>query len=179
MFIFTLLSHSLLHVYHNPHCKLKEPNRVTILKQILKNYTLPNYEFDLYQFGVPTHMKYIAQEIQNYSTYWGFDSFLGLPDEMESRYKNPLWEKGSFAMTSNQFDVNKEIRRLKKELNVRSTKIVAGFYNESLTSIIAAKAKPAFFVDINCDLYISTKQALYWLFKHNLVRKNTFILYDD
>tara|TARA_B100001741_G_scaffold3682_2_gene3128 strand:+ start:867 stop:1574 length:708 start_codon:yes stop_codon:yes gene_type:complete len=171
----------MLHVYHNPHCKLEEPNRVTILKQILKSRSLPSYEFDMYQFGVPTHMKYIAQEIRNYSTYWGFDSFLGLPDEMKSRYKNPLWGKGSFAMASNQFDVSNQIRQLKKELDVKSTKtrLVSGFYNESLSGKIAIKAKPAFFVDINCDLYISTKQALRWLFEHNLVRKNTLILYDD
>ena len=43
MFIFiTMFSHSMLHIYHNPHCKLEEPNRVTILKQILKNRPFPS-----------------------------------------------------------------------------------------------------------------------------------------
>ena len=48
---------------------------------------------------------------------------------------DPLWKKGSFAMASNQFDVSNQIRQLKKELDVKSTKtrLVAGFYNESLT----------------------------------------------
>ena len=56
-------------------------------------------------------------------------------------------------MASNQFDVSNQIRQLKKELDVKSTKtrLVAGFYNESLTTKIAKKTKPAFFVDINCD----------------------------
>ena len=44
---------------------------------------------------------------------------------------------------------------------------------------MATKSKPAFFIDVNCDLYISTIQALNWVFKHNLAKKGTLILYDD
>lgn len=177
----TLLSHAMLHIHHNIHCNLQEPQRVTILKQILQSRPVPTYEFDMYQFGVPTQMKYVAQLIKNYSTYWGFDSFLGLPDEVKYRYKNPLWTKGSFAMAKERIGVHNALKKLKEELDFKSTntKLVAGFYNESLTSEIALRAKPAFFVDVNCDLYVSTKQALYWLFKHNLVSKDTLILYDD
>ena len=61
------------------------------------------------------------------------------------------------------------------------TNYIQGFYNESLTSTLynSLPFKPALFIDIDCDLYISTFQALDWMFMHELARPGTLICYDD
>lgn len=171
---------SMIHVYHNKHCdSVKEPNRVTIINKILETSRLPTDSFDMYQFGVPTHMKYISKTVTNYTNYWGFDSFLGLPEEEAYRYKNPLWKKGSFFMTRKVENVIYKVKKIKREIDAKRINIVPGFYNVSLTEKLAKMANPAFFIDVNCDLYVSTKQALEWIFKYNLAKKGTLILYDD
>ena len=70
---------------------------------------------------------------------------------------------------------------MNKELdsNRTRTRLVPGFYNISLTTDRARSANPAWFIDVNCDLYVSTKQALGWIFQNNLARHGTLILYDD
>ena len=57
--------------------------------------------------------------------------------------------------------------------------LVPGFYNETLNASLAARARPAAYVDVNCDLYSSSSQALRWLFAHRLVRPHTLLMYDD
>jgi hypothetical protein len=39
--------------------------------------------------------------------------------------------------------------------------------------------RPALYVDIDCDLYVSTYQALDWLFSSKLIVPGTLIGYDD
>ena len=39
--------------------------------------------------------------------------------------------------------------------------------------------RPALYVDIDVDIYISSYQALDWLCKHKLIRRGTIIGYDD
>ena len=49
------------------------------------------------------------------------------------------------------------LRGFKSEHRVR---LVSGFYNESLTSRLARQALPARYVEFDCDLMLSTFQAL-------------------
>lgn len=60
-------------------------------------------------------------------------------------------------------------------------KFVPGFYNESLVPglITSLGLRPAMYVDIDCDLYISTYQALDFMFAHKLAVVGTLIGYDD
>ena len=74
-------------------------------EQIIINYIHNENKFipviyDNYQFGVPTKMSKLSKIISNYTTYWGFDSFLGLPDEKKGIYVNPFWTKGKFALAN-------------------------------------------------------------------------------
>ena len=41
-------------------------------------------------------------------------------------------------------------------------RFVGGFYNETLTPQLAQQALPARYVDIDCDLYVSTVSVLRW-----------------
>eukprot|EP00747_Dinoflagellata_sp_TGD_P108676 gnl/TRDRNA2_/TRDRNA2_170484_c4_seq2.p1 gnl/TRDRNA2_/TRDRNA2_170484_c4~~gnl/TRDRNA2_/TRDRNA2_170484_c4_seq2.p1 ORF type:complete len:228 (-),score=23.38 gnl/TRDRNA2_/TRDRNA2_170484_c4_seq2:96-779(-) len=64
------------------------------------------------------------------------------------------------------------------------TGFVVGFYNESLTPTLASQRgmKPALYVDIDCDLYDSSWQALDWLFASGLMVQGptgTFVYFDD
>ena len=60
---------------------------------------------------------------------------------------------------------------------------VPGFYNVTLTRAFAKRAAPALFVDMDCDLYSSTYQALDWLLSHKLVSPargvHSMLSYDD
>ena len=56
-----------------------------------------------------------------------------------------------------------------------------GFYSESLTPTLVQELgmKPAAYIDIDCDLYISSKQALAYMFEQKLAVPGTLIGYDD
>ena len=77
--------------------------------------------------------------------------------------------------------VTEAVESWRAELNATENRItlVPGFYNESLTPTLARTAPVALYVDINCDLYISTYQALDWLCANRLVVPGTIIGYDD
>ena len=60
-------------------------------------------EHDLYQFGVPTEMNSTVAELErlgmaSYQHYYGFDSFIGLPDEAHGVQLPPgQWMAGQFS----------------------------------------------------------------------------------
>ena len=157
----------------------------------------PFSRFDHFQFGVPSKMQAVSQILPGYTKYWGFDSFIGLPDEQGDQQANFQWKKGKFSLAcrikgkardehgggecGGQAGRQTAIALVAKGLHARSRRmeLVSGFYNESLTEALAKRANPAWYVDVNCDLYISTEQALSWLFRHRLVRPGTLIMYDD
>lgn len=57
--------------------------------------------------------------------------------------------------------------------------LIPGFYCDSLTAELAAKMNPMVYVHVDCDIYVSTYQALDFLFKYNLVVPGTFFRHDD
>ena len=86
------------------------------------------------------------------------------------------------------------------------THFVKGYFNDSLTDELVRRRRfqPALFVDLDCDLYISTiqacdlrpcppqpppltlltmsplrSQALRWLLRHRLIVPSTIVRYDD
>ncbi|CAE7820071.1 unnamed protein product [Symbiodinium sp. CCMP2456] len=163
---------------------------------------------DLYQFGIfqATSMAGIAAEFRtfnaNYSRFWGFDSFQGLPDEGTNhraalppnfsqrqiqgdydKMAKAVWFPGSFNMrqafrTSNFM---KMIDAVEEKINDPRANFIRGFYNESLTAATfrLLPFRPALYVDIDVDLYSSTYQALEWLAQFGLLVPGTIIGYDD
>ena len=159
----------------------------------------PPRTFDHFQFGVPTEMKSAARWFPGYNTYWGFDSFEGLPDEdQDGRRKatNRGWTKGSMSLActtdlsyartatgrcGGEVGIANAVAEMRRYLrgNRTRTRLVPGYYSATLTPELAQSARPAFYVDINCDLYVSTSQALRWLFGNGLMRPGSLIMYDD
>lgn len=170
-------------------------------------------EGDVFQFGVPTQMHAIATLLQRlnvkYGTYFGFDSFRGLPEEAPGVTLPPRgqWLPGQFSdvheMSPNfttrvgavtlvrqytpkrrgasPLAVDEVVRMYERKLNTRKwrMRLIPGFYNQSLTSALAASARAAMYININCDLWRSTMEAYEWLFTHKLIRRGTVVSYDD
>ena len=73
----------------------------------------------------------------------------GLPAEKGGELRRATWNPGTFGNLKQGI-----VRRLLDDLGPR-TRIVTGFYNESLTSQLAATMRPAALVDIDSDIYVS------------------------
>eukprot|EP00966_Prymnesium_polylepis_P169822 3926101-Prymnesium_polylepis.1 len=60
-------------------------------------------------------------------------------------------------------------------INDSRVQLVRGFYNESLTASLAKRMRPALFVMIDCDLYVSALAALEWLCESRLLVQGTLV----
>ena len=130
--------------------------------------------------------------------FWGFDSFQGLPPDAPAAsnrtgrgatsYSSMVGAAGAFGPQS--FSVaallkltSQEAMMVRLDRYLRDTRFkwIPGFFNESLTPGLAQERgmRPALYVDIDVDIYISSYQALDWLCKHKLIRRGTIIGYDD
>ena len=150
-------------------------------------------KYDLYEFGVFTgrSMKGYVTQLKdagvNYAHYWGFDSFVGLPQERGTIARSTIstsdWQAGSFSAA--------EVLRKQSYTSLESTilsfvndsrvNLVRGFYNESLTRTIAfeRQMQPALFVEIDCDLYVSSITAMDWMLANRLIVAGTLLVYND
>merc|ERR1719282_1021748 len=130
----------------------------------------------IYMFGVAQGESIeTLTSIFPYKNKFGFDSFEGLPPEIDKLSKAENWKPGAFKPRAT-------IEKLVQDGGGPDlTKIVRGFFNESLTSNIVKMEGmgPAFYVDIDCDLYASTYPALDFLFANRIARVGTLIGYDD
>ena len=135
-----------------------------------------------------------ASKLQGFGKLWGFDSFIGFPDETTgvhlptSRWKaggdsasDALGLERNFSAIYSFIKGNMEKAGGAAAMRARRTYFVPGYYNESLTEELYSTGgfQPALLVDLDCDLYISTIQALEWLFKHRILRVESVVRYDD
>ena len=144
------------------------------------------------QFGVlhGTSLAKLAAVLARHkgrSDLWGFDSFVGLPEEERGKMRPTGWKPGALS-TSAGTSVEDAKRRVAQMLSrhggVRRDRVhlVDGFYNVSLTTALAARLRAhgqARLVDVDCNIYVSAFQALDWVFTHGLARVGTIISYDD
>lgn len=136
---------------------------------------------------------------------WGFDSFAGLPPEQRGISRPTGWSAGTYDSSRTETSAFKCVRtgsggvsctgraqpmtfdeQIERMDSVHGfsradTNFVQGFYNVSLTDDLPSTLglRPAMYVDIDCDLYISTFQALDWIFAKGLAKPGTLIGYDD
>ena len=149
-------------------------------------------QLDLFEFGVLTGrslkglVRALNQTQINFRRSWGFDSFVGLPQE--ERHKQGQLEERGFtpgAFSASQIIHERSYSKLEatilKFINDSRVTLVRGFYNESLTPTLATERqmKPALMVEVDCDLYTSTRTALDWLFTNKLLVVGTLIVYND
>ena len=75
--------------------------------------------------------------------------------------------------------VEEAVNIVYRKLDNPRVRLHAGFFNETLTVALALSAKPALYVDLNCDLFTSTRDAYRWLLTHRLLQPGTIVGYDD
>ena len=156
----------------------------------IKNNSLGSSEKDIYEFGVCTgnstqSFLYHFKKYQiTYNKFYGFDSFAGLPAEKEGLYIPDNWRRGCF----NSQDmigikgVKNVVSHLYKRLkDYNNLELIPGFYADTLTDnlVMQKKLKPALFISMDVDLYISCYQVLDFMMRNNLVIPGTVIRYDD
>ena len=157
---------------------------------------------DVYCFGIYTGWS-CGQVGHDFSesklepnAFWGFDSFEGLPKEKEGIKRHPHWFEGAFNSKDlrgiqpggtdfGDGDMTDDdiIDNMKENFNERcgyNIDMIKGFYSDSLTDdlVIEKKMKPASFVDMDVDIYISTSQAMDWMARNGLIQ-NTVFYFDD
>ena len=143
---------------------------------------------DLYEFGVFTgvYLRGVIRSLNHsgvpFHRAWGFDSFQGLPPEqgtVRSKTSQVYWHPGAFSSTAALGE--KSAQQILRYIDDERVSFVPGFYNESLTPTLKAerKMRPALYVEIDCDLYISTVQALDWMLENKLIIPGTLVGYDD
>jgi len=148
---------------------------------------------DMYQFGVYTGRslrgttRALRQAGVPYNTFWGFDSFQGLPPEdpsaRRSAHSKSEWQVGTFnaADMYKVYSFMQLEKRITAYVNDPHVKFVRGYFNESCTPELVAQRdlRPALYVDVDVDLYVSAKQALEYLLRHNLLVPGSVVGYDD
>mgnify|MGYP003683753243 CR=1 FL=1 len=129
-----------------------------------------------------------------YTTQWGFDSFEGLPEEADGcELECKAWLPGAFS-AADQFGTSSWAQcqaqlyahvlgdgTAPDSAQRRKLQFVKGFFSDSLTPGLVAERqmRPALLVDMDVDLYVSTKQALTWAFDEGIIVPGTFVYYDD
>ena len=138
---------------------------------------------DVYQFGVFTgaSLRSLARHYRG-ARLWAFDTFSGMPkvsDHTEGSYIK-AWGPGAFNAAGSSRD---KVKRLQEEFGAQGHNVsfIVGTYSVSLTTQLpqAMGMRPAMYVDIDCDLYASTLEALDWMLAHNLIIAGTVLGYDD
>jgi hypothetical protein len=141
-------------------------------------------DHDWYEFGVYTgkglgeKMRWLKQHKASGPRHlWAFDSWEGLPESSEDN-PSKQWLDVSKDM-GHEWESKKKM--VLANIDYADTTLIKGFYNESLTNdlIQTHGMKQAWWVNIDCDIYISTYQALDWMFKSKLMRPGTKVYYDD
>lgn len=107
-------------------------------------------------------------------SFYGFDSWQGLPYETQDQNNPSYWYPGSFSGS-----IEPHIKqKFDQDDNVH---IVDGWFEHTLNDDFydSLKDKKIGIVHIDCDIYSSTKTVLEWLCKHNMLQKDSLIVYDD
>jgi hypothetical protein len=150
------------------------------------------------QFGVlhGRSLARISHAFGGKAPIWGFDSFVGLPEESPGKLRPAGWAAGALAAVpgaSNrgnaatwlppQTVIQAIINATRRRIPGEEVQLVAGMYNKSLTAPLARsilrRHGTAAYIDIDCDLYVSTFTALDWVFTHGLARVGTVLGFDD
>ena len=102
--------------------------------------------------------------------FFGFDSFLGLPEETE--YKYSPWSTGQFTTGG---EIHSNILS-KSDIN-----IIDGWFSDTLNDSLLPKFgnKKIGIAHIDCDIYTSTIEVLEFIFKNDLLCDGSILLYDD
>lgn len=174
--------HQVLHFSSTDYPYQESPEGVAFVNRYLQNAKSLTSDADLLRFAsdqVTLQGAYIELGVTTGKTInfiaalnpskiiYGFDSFLGNPEEYEKDGLN--YSKGTFGL--------KNLSQLPPVLN--NVRLIQGSFIESLPYYIDKylKDQPIAFLHVDCDLYSSSHTALQILARH--IRPGTVIVFDD
>lgn len=145
----------------------------------------PNGFTHFYEFGVLTGDS-IIDVLSLHSTKiertFGFDSFMGLPAVPPDEIKQEGWGEGEMSSCQQlECDIDEVVYKILRKIDNPNVTLIPGFYEESLIDSLVSQfdMQPAFYVDIDCDLYSSTVTALDFMCRNKLIQPGTYVGYDD
>ena len=121
------------------------------------------------------HLYFRGQIPHDHYKMYLFDSFIGLPSSDHPKDKHPSWEEGVFGIGGSD-----EIRRIltdENDIPEHRYEIIAGFYEETLPIFRLPDGIKAGIVNMDCDYYTSTKEALRFLKPY--LQPGTLFYFDD
>ena len=143
---------------------------------------------DIYLFGVWSGIStllvcvYLLEQQIPYDNIWGFDSFIGLPEEKEGYTAHKDHSPGKFSSTGLYgTSLYGSMKIIEEGVDNKKLKLIPGFFCESLTEELVDTENMgiASFVDIDVDLYGSTYEALDFVMLNKLVDTGTIVYFDD
>lgn len=156
---------------------------------LLSAFYLNGLRGDIYEFGVM--YGYSARILTDCMNRFGLeqarlhllDSFEGLPEGTQHdlnsyEYLNGAWQKGVLSVPEGLDSVL--LHELEKKLGKGRVLTVKGFFEDTLEEhLINSQAKKALLVNLDCDLYSSSKYVLRTLIEHNILQDGTLLICDD
>jgi hypothetical protein len=147
-------------------------------------------DLDLFEAGVAgggSLLKLIngAEEVgKPFKRVWAADCYQGgLPIEAEGVFKNPDWKPGVFDICKDKGlnSVEEAIAYVSNYVNKDNVVYVPGYFCDSLTEDLAKniEEEQISYLNVDCDLYISSIQVLEFVFKYNLLCIGSLIRFDD
>jgi hypothetical protein len=131
----------------------------------------------LLEFGVCTGytlslFSQLYDEFGIEKTFFGFDSFMGLPKENLDENNPHYWPEGAFSHGSSKDN----IANMLPFVNIKD-----GWFENTLNekTLKEVGKNPVGLFHIDCDIYTSTIQILEWVAQNNLLVDGALIVYDD
>ncbi|MBB5645748.1 class I SAM-dependent methyltransferase [Pedobacter cryoconitis] len=150
---------------HEP--DLADPNHSywTYLNYCIKQVSIPGLWME---FGVGSgkSLSFIAERKPE-SIIYGFDSFMGLPEDWVFSDKR-IYAKNSYSRDG-----------IAPNVAVENIELVVGLFSETLNNFCATHKESCAFIHIDCDLYSSTIDVLNELFNADKIIPGTVILFDE
>ena len=152
---------------------------------------IPNvHQYDFYEFGIYGGRSFfdINEYIKKHQAVprkiWGFDSFSGLPLEEKDIPIIKEWSPGEYNSQAvlNTTGVQDSIDQIMRSSNSPCPcEMIPGFFADSLTPSLKLEKdmRPACFIDVDVDLYISTIQLFDFIITNDLLAPTTIVNFDD
>ncbi len=169
--------------------KLPIVSKLDFIIDYIKENKLASINKDVYEFGIfsgnstTSFLNNFKLNNIQYDNYYAFDSLCGLPEEAKGIKIPPNWHKGAFSSIS-MYNMKTTLQAklfFEHKFKDFNFKLIDGFFDKTLNDNLVKehKFKPALFISIDVDLYISSFQCMDWLFKNKIICKDTIVRYDD
>lgn len=104
-----------------------------------------------------------AAKVKPETTFYGFDSFQGLPVD---------WELGGKYVKADRFDLKGVLPKVRTNV-----KLVAGYFEDTLKPWLLSHREAIGFLHVDCDIYPSAFYVLETLDRH--IRPGSILLFDE